>query len=37
MKEKTLHDFKKGRTVCDYIFSVIKRLLGFTFLLVVFG
>ena len=32
-----MHDFGRGRTIVEFFLVLIKRLLGFTFLLVVFG
>ncbi|KAH3769167.1 hypothetical protein DPMN_170416 [Dreissena polymorpha] len=35
MRSRTMQDFKQGRKWVEFIFTLIKRVLGFTFLLVV--
>ena len=37
MRKGVMHDFGRGRRIVQFFLVVIKRLLGFTFLLVVFG
>ena len=37
MGKGVAHDFGRGRTIVEFFLVIIKRLLGFTFLLVVFG